>query len=199
MGGTKKKGVVGATSPWPGHSYNNQDHNQCTHTAAMLSETVELKQITDQTQGLPPRDLFIWFIMSSVEDLTVKVCDHKGQSGQTEVLQQFHQIQNMLNKQTEEMKTLQQVVSHGYIISHAYRGERVRPECQGRGRVHEYRIQLKSSRGSCYLSSFSSHFAFVFILHSPVQSWAPPVWEPPILEYYIAPSVSTLHPWCSKL
>ena len=59
------------------------------------------------------------------------------------------------------------LASHGYIISRAYGGERARPECQGRGRVHEYRIQLKSSGGSRYLSSFSSHFAFVFILHSP--------------------------------
>lgn len=107
MGGTKKKGVVGAASPWPDHSYNHQDHNQCAHAAAILSETVELKQIADRTQGLPPRDLFIRF-MSSVEDLAVKVRDRESQSGQTEVLQQLHQIQNMLNKQTEEMKTLQQ-------------------------------------------------------------------------------------------
>lgn len=107
MGGTKKKGVVGAASPWPDHSYNHQDHNQRAHAAAILSETVELKQIADRTQGLPPRDLFIRF-MSSVEDLAVKVRDCESQSGQTEVLQQLHQIQNMLNKQTEEMKTLQQ-------------------------------------------------------------------------------------------
>ena len=107
MGGTKKKGVVGAASPWPDHSYNHQDHNQRAHAAAILSETVELKQIADRTQGLPPRDLFIRF-MSSVEDLAVKGRDCESQSGQTEVLQQLHQIQNMLNKQTEEMKTLQQ-------------------------------------------------------------------------------------------
>ena len=107
MGGTKKKGVVRAASPWPDHSYNHQDHNHCAHAAAILTETAELKQITDSTQGLPSRDLFIQF-MSSVKDLAVKVRDCEGQSGQTEVLQQLHQIQNILNKQTEEMKTLQQ-------------------------------------------------------------------------------------------
>ena len=80
MGGTKKKGVVGAASPWPDHSYNHQDHNQRAHAAAILSETVELKQIADRTQGLPPRDLFIRF-MSSVEDLAVKVLELLSRSG----------------------------------------------------------------------------------------------------------------------
>ncbi|BCR92136.1 uncharacterized protein ACHE_80036S [Aspergillus chevalieri] len=110
MGGAKKKGVVGATSPWPGHSYNYKDHDQCAHAAAILTETAELKQITDWTQGLPPRDLFIRF-MSSVEDLAAKVRDGQGNNGsedhdglKEEVLQQS---QSMFNKQTEEMKALQ--------------------------------------------------------------------------------------------
>lgn len=107
MGGAKKKGVVGAASPWPDHSYNHQDHDQRAHAAAILTETAELKQIAGQTQGLPPRDLFIRF-MSSVEDLAEKVRDHEGHNSQTEVLQQLHRIQDMLNKQTLEMKTLQQ-------------------------------------------------------------------------------------------
>ena len=109
MGGAKKKGVVGAASPWPNHSYNHKDHDQCAHAAAILTETAELKQVADRTQGLPPRDLFIRF-MSSVEDLAAKVRDRASNNGsedhdgQKEVLQQ---IQNMLNKQTDEMKTLQ--------------------------------------------------------------------------------------------
>ena len=109
MGGAKKKGVVGAASPWPDHSYNHKDHDQCAHAAAILTETAELKQIADRTQGLPPRDLFIRF-MSSVEDLAAKVRDRQSNNGsedhngQKEALQQ---IQNMLNKQTEEIKTLQ--------------------------------------------------------------------------------------------
>ena len=44
MGGEKKKGVVGAAS-----------HDQRAHAAAILSETVELKQIVDRTQGMPPQ------------------------------------------------------------------------------------------------------------------------------------------------
>ncbi|ODM14239.1 hypothetical protein SI65_04177 [Aspergillus cristatus] len=109
MGGAKKKGVVGAASPWPDHSYNHKDHDQCAHAAAILTETAELKQIADRTQGLPPRDLFIRF-MSSVEDLAAKVRDRQSNNGsedhdgQKDVLQQ---IQSMLNKQTEEMKALQ--------------------------------------------------------------------------------------------
>ena len=101
--------MVGAASPWPNHSYNHKDHDQCAHAAAILTETAELKQVADRTQGLPPRDLFIWF-MSSVEDLAAKVRDRASNNGsedhdgQKEVLQQ---IQNMLNKQTDEMKTLQ--------------------------------------------------------------------------------------------
>lgn len=100
MGGAKKKGVVGAASPWPNHSYNHKDHDQCAHAAAILTETAELKQVADRTQGLPPRDLFIRF-MSSVEDLAAKVRDRASNNGsedhdgQKEVLQQ---IQNMLNK-----------------------------------------------------------------------------------------------------
>lgn len=109
MGGAKKKGVVGAASPWPDHSYNHKDHDQCAHAAAILTETAELKQIADRTQGLPPRDIFIRF-MSSVEDLAAKVRDRQSNNGsedhdgQKDVLQQ---IQSMLNKQTEEMKALQ--------------------------------------------------------------------------------------------
>ena len=109
MGGAKKKGVVRATSPWPDHSYNHKDHDESAHAAAILTETAELKQIADRTQGLPPRDLFIRF-MSSVEDLTAKVRDRtssngsEAHDGQKEVLQQ---IQDMFNKQTEEMKALQ--------------------------------------------------------------------------------------------
>lgn len=106
MGGAKKKGVVGAASLWPDHSYNHQDHDQHAHAAAMLTETVELKQIIDRTQRLPPRELF----MSSVKDLAAKVRDRAGSNsnecfgGQNEALQQ---IQGMLNKQTEEIKALQ--------------------------------------------------------------------------------------------
>ena len=109
MGGAKKKGVVGAASPWPDHSYNHKAHDESAHAAAILTETAELKQIADRTQGLPPRDLFIRF-MSSVEALAAKVRDcgstngSKDHNGQKEVLQQ---IQSMLNKQTEEMKALQ--------------------------------------------------------------------------------------------
>ena len=116
MGGAKKKGVVGATSPWPDHSYNHQGHNQCAHAAAILSETVELKQIADRTRGVPPRDLFLRF-MSSVEDLATKVRDREDQSGQTEVLQQLHHIQNTLNKQTEEMKSLQQPLQSSKVTN----------------------------------------------------------------------------------
>ncbi|ODM16198.1 hypothetical protein SI65_08197 [Aspergillus cristatus] len=109
MGGARKKGVVGAASPWPDHSYNHKDHDQCAHAAAILTETAELKQIADRTQGLPPRDLFIQF-MSSVKDLAAKVRDRQSNNGsedhngQKEALQQ---IQNMLSKQTEEIRTLQ--------------------------------------------------------------------------------------------
>ena len=109
MGGAKKKGVVGAASPWPNHSYNHKDHDESAHAAAILTETAELRQIADRTLGLPPRDLFIRF-MSSVEDLAAKVRDRTSNNGsedhdgQKEVLQQ---IQDMFNKQTEEIKTLQ--------------------------------------------------------------------------------------------
>ncbi|OJJ79435.1 uncharacterized protein ASPGLDRAFT_52701 [Aspergillus glaucus CBS 516.65] len=109
MGGAKKKGVVGAASPWPNCLYNHKDHNEGTHAAAILTETAELKQIADWTQGLPPQDLFIWF-MSSVEDLAAKVHNcasnngSENHDGQKEVLQH---IQDMFDKQTEEMKALQ--------------------------------------------------------------------------------------------
>ena len=96
-------------SPWPDHSYNHKDHNQCTHAAAILTETAQLNQIADQTQGLPPRDLFIQF-MSSVDDLTAKVRDCQSNNGSEDYNGQkdaLQQIQNMLKKQTEEIKTLQ--------------------------------------------------------------------------------------------
>ena len=80
MGGAKKKGVVGAASPWPDHLYNHKDHNESAHTAAILTETAELRQIAEQTQGLPPRDLLIQF-MSSVEDLTTKMHNHASNNG----------------------------------------------------------------------------------------------------------------------
>ena len=48
-----------------------------TGSTAILSE-VELKQIADQTQGVPPRDLFIQ-VMSLVENLAVKVHNHESQ------------------------------------------------------------------------------------------------------------------------
>lgn len=53
-------------------------------STAILSEPVELKQIADQTRGVPPRDLFIQF-MSLVENLAVKVHNRESQSGQIEV------------------------------------------------------------------------------------------------------------------
>jgi len=49
-----------------------KDHDESAHAAAILTETAELRQIADRTQGLPPRDLFI-LLMSSVEDLATKV------------------------------------------------------------------------------------------------------------------------------
>lgn len=55
-----------------------------TGSTAILSEPVELKQIADQTQGVPPRDLFIQF-MGLVENLAVKVHNHESQSDQIEV------------------------------------------------------------------------------------------------------------------
>ena len=109
MGGAKKKGVVGAASPWPDHSYNHKDHNQCAHAAAILTETVELKQIADRTQGLPPRDLFIRF-MSSVQDLAAKVRDQTSNNDSENHDSQkivLEQIQTMFDKQTQEMKALQ--------------------------------------------------------------------------------------------
>lgn len=76
MGGARKKEV----SPWSDHSYNHKEHDQCAHAAAILTETAELKQITDRTQGLPPRDLFTRF-MSSVKDLAAKVRDRQSNNG----------------------------------------------------------------------------------------------------------------------
>ena len=55
--------------------------------------------------------------MSSVEDLATKVCDREDQSGQIEVLQQLHHIQNTLNKQTEEMKSLQQPLQSSKVTN----------------------------------------------------------------------------------
>ena len=80
------------------------------------------------------------------------------------------------------------LVNHGYIISCAYRGKRERPKCKSRVRVYEYRMQSKSSWGSCYLSSLPCHlplFSFAAHLYDP---------EHPLCENFPVQNTASHHP-----
>jgi len=84
------------------------------------------------------------------------------------------------------------LVNHGHVIR-AYGGERARPKCQGRKRVHEYRTHSKSPEEHPLLS-LSSHSALnATLCHHTILST--PGVRTSIFGYCIAPLISTLHPY----